>query len=70
MNNLKLILDMNVVNRYNQYYFSQHPKAKKKQVKEVKLQIKDISDYIPLHILENGGAQDYILEALFYYMVD
>ena len=44
-----------------------HPKAKKKQVKEVKLQIKDISDYIPLHILENGGAQDYILEALSFY---
>ena len=32
MNFIKLILDMDVVNRYNQLYFSQHPKAKKKQI--------------------------------------
>ena len=30
MKDIKLILDMDVVNRYNKYYFSQHPKAKKK----------------------------------------
>ena len=29
---IKLILDNDVVERYNQYYFSQHPKAKKKQI--------------------------------------
>jgi len=29
---IKLIIDNDVVERYNQYYFSQHPKAKKKQI--------------------------------------
>lgn len=29
---IKLILDNDVVDRYNQYYFSQHPRAKKKQI--------------------------------------
>lgn len=29
---VKLILDMDVVNRYNEYYFKQHPKAKKKPI--------------------------------------
>lgn len=32
MSDIKLILDTNVVDRYNEYYFSQHPKAKKKQI--------------------------------------
>ena len=32
MKDIKLILNMDVVNRYNEYYFSQHPKAKKKQI--------------------------------------
>ena len=44
-----------------------HPKDKKKQAKEVKLQIKDISDYLPLYVLENGSAQEYILKALSFY---
>lgn len=44
-----------------------HPKEKKKQIKEVKLQVKDISDYVPLYVLENGSAQEYILKALSYY---
>ena len=29
---IKLIIDTNIVDRYNQYYFSQHPKAKKIQI--------------------------------------
>lgn len=32
MINMKLVIDNDVVERYNQYYFSQHPKAKKKQI--------------------------------------
>ncbi len=30
--NIKLVLDNDVVERYNQYYFSHHPRAKKKQI--------------------------------------
>lgn len=30
--NIKLVIDNNVVEKYNQYYFSQHPKAKKKAI--------------------------------------
>lgn len=29
---IKIIIDNDVVERYNQYYFSQHPRAKKKQI--------------------------------------
>ena len=29
---IKIIIDNNVIERYNQYYFSKHPKAKKKQI--------------------------------------
>ena len=29
---VKLILDMDVVNRYDEHYFKQHPKAKKKPI--------------------------------------
>lgn len=32
MEHLKLILDKDVVDRYNEYYFQRHPKAKKKAI--------------------------------------
>ncbi len=32
VNFIKLIIDNDVIERYNQYYFSQHPKAKKKAI--------------------------------------
>ena len=29
---VKLVMDNDVINRYNQYYFAHHPRAKKKQI--------------------------------------
>ena len=31
---IKIIIDNDVVNRYNEYYFKQHPRAKKKQIEK------------------------------------
>ena len=31
---IKIIIDNDVVERYNEYYFSQHPKAKKKPIEK------------------------------------
>lgn len=34
MNIIKIIIDNDVVDRYNEYYFKQHPRAKKKQIEK------------------------------------
>ena len=34
LKNIKLIIDSNVIDKYNQYYFTKHPKAKKKQLEK------------------------------------
>lgn len=34
MKTIKLILDQDVVDRYNAYYFEQHPRAKKKPIEQ------------------------------------
>ena len=31
---MKIIIDNNVVDKYNEYYFKQHPRAKKKQIEK------------------------------------
>jgi hypothetical protein len=31
---IKIIINNSVIDKYNQYYFSQHPKAKKKQIEK------------------------------------
>ena len=44
-----------------------HPNNTVQPLKEVKLKIKDISDYLPAYVLENNSAREYILKALSFY---
>ena len=64
MNFIKLILDMNVVDKYNQFYFSQHPKAKKKQIEHPyhpSINVWAIKPRIQMNALK---------QSYFHYMVD
>ena len=60
---IKLILYNDVVERYNQYYFSQHPKAKKKQIEHAyhpSINIWSIKPRIQMNALKQSWKNFYI----------